>query len=56
MHDTAPHTPDDRHPIARQADERHGRIKRRLQTDATMADKDLARGSEPETRAASRRR
>jgi len=56
MHDTAPHTPDDRHPIARQADESHGRIKRRQQTDATMAERDLARGSEPETRAASRGR
>lgn len=49
MHDTAPHTPDDRHPLARQADESHGRIKRPQQTDATMAEKDLPRGSERET-------
>lgn len=33
-----------------------GPIKGPQQTDATMREKDLARGSEPETRGASRRR
>lgn len=56
MHDVPPHTPDDRHPLARQAGEDKGRIKRPQQTDATMAGKDLPRGSEPETRGASKRR
>jgi hypothetical protein len=36
---------------ARQTGETHGKIKRPQQTDATMAEKDLARGSEPETHA-----
>jgi hypothetical protein len=48
MHDTAPHSPDTRHPLAQQADESHGRIKRRQQTDADMAGKDQPRGSERE--------
>jgi len=34
---------------AAQADESKGTIKRPQQTDATMAEKDLARGSEPAT-------
>jgi len=41
---------------AQQTGEDQGVIKRPQQSDATMAEKDLARGSEPETRAASRRR
>lgn len=41
---------------ARETGEEHGKIKRPQQTDATMAGKDLPRGSEPETRAASGRR
>jgi hypothetical protein len=56
MHDIAPDHPDTRHPLAQQANEAKGKIKRRQQTDATMKGKDLARGSEPETRAASRGR
>lgn len=36
---------------ARQTGEDKGRIKRPQQTDATMAGKDLPRGSEPETHA-----
>ena len=32
-----------------QTDEAEGQIKRPQQTDATMAEKDLARGSEPAT-------
>ena len=34
-----------------QTDENKGKIKRAQQTDATMAGKDLPRGSEPETHA-----
>ena len=34
---------------SRQTGEEQGKIKRPQQTDATMADKDLARGSEPAT-------
>ena len=41
---------------ARQTGEDKGKIKRPQQTDATMAGKDLARGSETETREASSRR
>jgi hypothetical protein len=36
---------------ASQTGEDKGRIKKPQQTDATMAEKDLARGSEPATRA-----
>jgi hypothetical protein len=36
---------------AQQTDEAHGKIKRPQQTDATMAEKDLPRGSEKETHA-----
>lgn len=39
-----------------QTDESEGPIKSRQVTDAQMRDKDLPRGSEPETRAASSRR
>lgn len=45
----------DRNP-AHQTDESKGPIKGRQVTDAQMRDKDLPRGSEPETRAASNRR
>lgn len=41
---------DERSP-AQQAGEEHGKIKRPQQTDATMAEKDLPRGSEKETHA-----
>lgn len=41
---------------ATQTGEDKGKIKRPQQTDATMKEKDLARGSETETRAASRGR
>lgn len=51
-----PHKPQEDQSPARQTGEDKGKIKRPQQTDATMAEKDLARGSEPETRAASRRR
>ncbi len=40
----------DRDP-AHQTGEEHGKIKRPQQTDATMAEKDLPRGSEKETHA-----
>lgn len=36
---------------AQQTSEDHGKIKRPQQTDATMAEKDLPRGSEKETHA-----
>lgn len=36
---------------ARQTGEDKGKIKKPQQTDATMAEKDLPRGSEPETHA-----
>ena len=42
-------------PAAERGEER-GKIKRPQQIDATMAEKDLARGSEPETRGTSNRR
>lgn len=50
MPDRNPSKPDDRNP-ARQTDESHGKIKKPQQTDATMAEKDLPRGSEKETHA-----
>lgn len=56
MHDVPPHQPDDKHPIAQQAAESKGRIKRPQQTDATMAEKDLPRGSERQTHGARARR
>lgn len=39
---------DDKRPEAQQHEDQ-GKIKRPQQTDATMAEKDLARGSEPAT-------
>ncbi len=52
MHDTAPHSPDDRHPIGRQANESHGRIKRPQRSKGSM--KDVPRGSDVERREAAR--
>ncbi|HMT48004.1 MAG TPA: hypothetical protein PKE59_12750 [Novosphingobium sp.] len=46
-----PHQPQEDQSPARQTGEDKGRIKRAQQTDATMAGKDLPRGSEPETHA-----
>ena len=40
--------PDDKRPEAQQGED-HGKIKQPQQTDATMTEKDLARGSEPAT-------
>ena len=51
-----PDQPEEKHNPAQEAGEEHGRIKRPQQTDRNMADIDLPRGSEVETRAASRRR
>ena len=52
-----PHAPDSKDMSPeRQTGEKEGKIKRPQQTDATMAEKDLARGSGTETRAASSRR
>ncbi len=56
MHDIPPREPDTRHPLAQQAKESAGKIKRPQQTEATMAEKDLPRGNEPETRGTSGRR
>ena len=44
----AERNPDSKNP-ADQTGESEGKIKRPQQTDATMAEKDLARGSEPAT-------
>lgn len=44
-----PHQPEESHDPRRQTGEEEGRIKRPQQTDATMAGKDLPRGSERET-------
>lgn len=52
MHDNAPSQPDTRHPLAQQADERNGRIKRAQRTDRMM--KDVPRGSEVERRESGR--
>lgn len=49
MADHNPHQPDQKLTPAQQAGEEKGRIKRPQQTDATMAEKDLPRGSERET-------
>ncbi|WP_158241566.1 hypothetical protein [Novosphingobium sp. TH158] len=56
MSDRDPRQPNESFDPAAEAGEEKGKIKRPQRTDATMAEKDLARGSEPETRAASRRR
>ena len=52
MHDIAPHSPDTRHPLAQQAGEDKGRIKRPQRSDRTM--KDVPRGSDVERRGAGR--
>ena len=46
----------DRSPKTQRDQPDKGAIRKAQQTDATMAEKDLARGSEPETRGASGRR
>lgn len=56
MADRDPMSAEESHDLAHQKGEKYGKIKRPQQTDATMPEKDLARGSEPETRGASRRR
>ena len=45
-----PHDPAFKESLPNQADESHGKIKGRQVTDRTMAEKDLPRGSENETR------
>lgn len=52
MHDTPPHSPDTRHPLAQQADESHGMIKRPQRDKGSM--KQVTRGSEVERREAAR--
>ncbi len=52
MHDTAPHTPEDAHPIGRQADESNGRIKRPKRSNSSM--NNVPRGSDMERREAAR--
>ena len=49
-----PHSPEESHQLSHQQGEHKGKIKRPQQTDANMAEEDLPRGSEPETRGASR--
>lgn len=56
MADRDPMSAEETHKLSHQQGEHKGKIKRRQQTDATMAEKDLPRGSEPETRTASRGR
>lgn len=56
MADRDPRSAEETHKLSHQTDEDEGPIKRPQQTDATMAEKDLARGSEPETRGTSNRR
>lgn len=46
-----PHQPNEDFDPARQTGEEKGRIKQPQQTDATMREKDLPRGSEAETHA-----
>ncbi len=52
MHDTAPRSPDDRHPLGRQADESNGRIKRPQRGKGSMDNVPL--GSDSERREAGR--
>lgn len=49
MADHNPHKPEENLEPRRQTGEKEGRIKRAQQTDATMAEKDLPRGSERES-------
>ena len=48
MHDIQPHEPDTRHPLAQQADEKNGRIKRPQRSDRSM--QDVPRGSDVQRR------
>jgi hypothetical protein len=52
MHDVPPNAPDKRHPLAQEADESKGRIKRPQRSERDM--QDVALGSEPERREAGR--
>ena len=56
MADRDPTSAEESHLLSHQQGEEKGRIKRPQQTDATMPEKDLPRGSEPETRGTSRGR
>lgn len=56
MADRDPTSAEESHQLSHQQGEEKGRIKRPQQTDATMPEKDLPRGSEPETRGTSRGR
>lgn len=56
MADRDPKSAEESHELSHQQGEEKGKIKRPQQTDATMPEKDLARGSEPETRGTSGRR
>lgn len=56
MADRDPQSAEETHQLSHQQSEDKGKIKRPQQTDATMAEKDLPRGSEPETRGTSGRR
>ena len=51
MADRDPQGANETHPLAHEQDESKGEVKRPQQTDATMAGKDLPRGSEKETHA-----
>jgi hypothetical protein len=54
--DNNPAQPNDGMTPAQQTGETQGKIKAPQQTDSTMAEKDLARGSETDTRGSSGRR
>lgn len=56
MADRDPMSAEESHDLSHQKGEKFGKIKKPQQTDATMPEKDLARGSEPETRGTSGRR
>lgn len=56
MADRDPMSAEESHQLSHQQGEDKGKIKRPQQTDATMPEKDLPRGSEPETRGTSGRR
>lgn len=56
MADRDPMSAEETHELSHQQGEAKGKIKRPQQTDATMREKDLPRGSEPETRGTSGRR
>jgi len=56
MADRDPMSAEETHDLSHQKGEKFGKIKRPQQTDATMPEKDLPRGSEPDTRGSSRGR